>query len=60
MTAEHEGTGGGVALENRARQGHRADLPACAAGQSAEAAGSRAGRGPGFGQRAGVDRGELG
>ncbi len=38
--AEHEGSGGGVALEDRARQGHRADLPAGAAGQAAEAAGS--------------------
>ena len=56
----HEGSGGGVALEDRARKGHRADLPAGAAGQASETAGSGAGRGSGFGQRAGADRGELG
>merc|ERR1711969_445698 len=58
--AEHEGSGGGVAVEDRARHGHRADLPAGAAGQAAEAAGPRAGCGAGVGQRARVDRGELG
>ena len=42
-TAEHERPGGGVALENRARKGHRADLPAGATGETAEAAGSGAG-----------------
>ena len=41
--AEHEGPSRGVALEDRARQGHRADLPAGAAGQAVEAVGSRAG-----------------
>jgi hypothetical protein len=50
----------GVALEDRPRQGHRADLPAGAAGQAAEAAGPGAGCRAGAGQRAGADRGELG
>ena len=59
-TAQHEGPGGGVALEDRARKGHRPDLPARAPGQAAEAAGPRAGCRPGVGQRAGADRGELG
>ena len=59
-TAEHEGPGGGVPLEDRARQGHRTDLPARAAGQAAEAAGPRPGCGAGARQRAGADRGELG
>jgi len=58
--AEHEGSGGGVALEDWARQGHRADLPASAAGQAAEAAGPRAGCGASRGRCAGADRGELG
>jgi hypothetical protein len=37
------GSGGGVALEDRPRPGHRADLPAGPAGQAAEAARSRRG-----------------
>ena len=49
-----------VAVEDRARSGHRADLPAGAAGQAAEAARSRAGRRAGARGGAGVDRGELG
>ena len=59
-TAEHKGSGGGVALKDRARQGHRADLPAGATGETAKAAGPGAGRRPGIGQRDGADRGELG
>ena len=39
--AEHEGSGGSVALKDGARQGHRADLPAGPAGKIAEAARSR-------------------
>ena len=58
--AEHQGSGGGVALEDRSRKGHRADLPAGPAGHAAEAARPRPGCGQGVGQRAGVDRGELG
>ncbi len=49
-----------VTLEDRARQGHRADLPARAAGQVAEAAGPGARCRPGVGRRAGADSGELG
>ena len=54
------GSRGGVALEDRARPGHRADLPAGAAGEAAEAA--RPGPGCRAGARccAGADRGELG
>ena len=58
-TDEHEGPSRGVALEDRARKGHRSDLPARAAGQAAEAAGPRTGGRSGIGQRAGADRGEL-
>ena len=45
---QHARARGGVALEDRARPGHRADLPAGAAGQAAEAAR------PGAGRRAGA------
>lgn len=58
--AEHQRTGSGVALKDRAQQGHRADLPAGPAGETAEAAGSGVGCGPGVGQRAGAGHGELG
>ena len=51
---------GGVTLEDRARSGHRADLPAGAAGQAAEAARSGAGRRASARGSAGADRGELG
>ena len=51
---------GGVALEDRARSGHRADLPAGAAGQAAEAARSGAGRRASARGSAGTNRGELG
>ena len=45
--AEHEGTRGPLAVQDRAGCRHRADLPARAAGQAAEAARSRAGCGAG-------------
>ena len=43
-TDEREGPGRGVPVEDRARQGHRANLPARAAGQATEAAGPGTGR----------------
>src|SRR5690554_6411703 len=58
--AEHERPSSGVALEDRARQGHRADLPAGAAGQAAEAAGPGPGCTAGRGRHAGADRGGVG
>jgi hypothetical protein len=51
---EHEGPGGRVPLEDRARKGDRPDLPAGAASEAAEAAGPRARCGPGAGQCAGA------
>lgn len=59
-TAEHQRPSGRVAIKDRARQGHRADFPAGAAGEAAETARPRAGCRSGAGQRAGADRGELG
>ena len=59
-SAEHQGPRSGIALQNRARAGNRADLPAGAAGQAAQAAGSGTGCGTGGGWRAGEDRGEVG
>jgi EpsI family protein len=58
--AEHQGSRGGVQIENRSRADHRADLSAGAAGQVAQAAGSGAGCGTGSGRGAGADRGEMG
>lgn len=49
----------GVALEDRARRSQRADLPAGAAGEAAEAAGPRARHRAGARQRAGADRGDV-
>lgn len=57
---EFERQGCGIEVENWARRGDRADLPARAADQAAQAAGSDAGCRAGCGPRAGVDRGEVG
>ena len=57
--AQLAGARGRIAIENRARPGHGADLPSGAAGQAAEAARSRAGCRASARGGAGADRGEL-
>ncbi len=57
---EQQGARGGVAREDRPRADHGADLPAGAAGQAAQAAGSGKGCRAGHRRRAGADRGRVG
>jgi hypothetical protein len=59
-TAEYEGSGGGLPIKDWARKGHRADLPAGATGETAEAAEPSAGCREGARQRSGADCRELG
>ena len=58
--AEHPRPGFRVQVENRTWSGDGTDLPAGAAGQTAQAAQSGAGCRTGSGRCAGADRGELG
>jgi len=57
---QHAGTSRGVALENRARAGQRADIPAGTAGETAQTVRSGARCGEGGRVRAGGDCREVG